>query len=171
MQLENLRIRQAGVDDISALYTLSEAMGHVQEVGFFERSLGNQDAGERLVFIAELDGRGVGYVMLSWCPKYGFYKSIGCPEIQALNVLPDFRKRGIASAMIKHCEELARARGMDDIGISVGLTPFYGAAQRLYFKLGYMPDGYGVTYDRKAVVHGEFRPVDDDLCLMLIKKL
>lgn len=171
MQLENLTIRQASVNDIAVLWAIAEGMKSEKEVGYFDRSLEYQDAGARLVFIARLDGEDAGYVMLSWVPKYGFYQSIDCPEIQDLNVLPDFRGRGIGSAMIAHCESIARKNGKAHIGISFGLSSSYGVAQKLYFKLGYIPDGYGVTYDRKAVVHGELRPVDDDLCLMLIKKL
>ena len=57
------------------------------------------------------------------------------------------------------------------MGLAVGLHRSYGAAQRLYARLGYMPDGYGVTYDREAVVPGDFRAVDDELCLMMVKTL
>ena len=37
--------------------------------------------------------------------------------------------------------------------------------------LGYVPDGSGATYDRLTVAGGEIRPVDDNLCLMMIKAL
>ena len=47
----------------------------------------------------------------------------------------------------------------------------FGAAQRLYCKLGYIPDGNGVTYDREAVRAGDMRAVDDLLCLMMVKAL
>ena len=57
------------------------------------------------------------------------------------------------------------------MGIGVGLYTSYGAAQRLYCKMGYVPDGNGVTYDRKLLAAGEFRPLDDQLCLMMIKDL
>jgi hypothetical protein len=51
----------------------------------------------------------------------------------------------------------------------VGLSADYGAAQRLYHKLGYEPDGNGVTYDRAPVTPGQKYPLDDDLALMLVK--
>lgn len=57
------------------------------------------------------------------------------------------------------------------MGIAFGLHSSYGAAQRLYIKLGYIPDGQGATYDRKQIAYGDFKPVDDDLCLMLMKAL
>ncbi len=171
MQMEKLKVVQANVDDIACLGEIAMAMKAVKNIDYFERAMEHQAAGERLVFMAEYDGQAVGYCMLSWNPKYGFYKAMGYPEIQDLNVLPAFRGKGIASTMIEVCEDLARKKDLSHIGISVGLTATYGPAQRLYFKLGYMPDGHGVTYDRKAVAFGEFRPVDNDLCLMLVKDL
>ena len=171
MQLENLSIRSAGVDDLEILKEIVSQMGGAKDEDYFELSLESQARGEREIFVAEIDGAAIGYCMLSWAPKYAFYKTMGYPEIQDLNVLPEFRRRGFARAMIAHCEDLARENGKDSMGISVGLTSDYGAAQRLYVSLGYVPDGYGVTYDRKPVKRAEFRPVDDDLCLMMIKDL
>jgi hypothetical protein len=73
--------------------------------------------------------------------------------------------------MIAHCEDLVRAKGHDQIGIAVGVHSAYGPAQRLYARLGYMPDGLGATYDRTPVEFAAFKPVDDQLCLMLVKDL
>ncbi|MEZ5813159.1 MAG: GNAT family N-acetyltransferase [Alphaproteobacteria bacterium] len=170
-QLENLIIRQAAREDLRILQKIAESMKSAKDIGYFELSFEYQDAGERFVFITEHEGRAAGYAMLSWTPKYGFYKVMGYPEIQDLNVLPEFRRKGIATAVITHCEDLARKNGQTHMGISVGLTASYGPAQRLYVKLGYIPDGHGVTYDRQSVTHGEIRPVDDDLCLMMVKDL
>jgi GNAT superfamily N-acetyltransferase len=145
--------------------------GQAKDVDYFERSFDYQDEGEREVLIAMLDGAPVGYCFLSWQPKYGFFKKLGLPEIQDLNVMPDFRRRGIARALIAHCENLARGRGLEHMGIGVGLDASYGPAQVLYVSLGYIPDGNGLTYDRKQVAAGEFRPVDGNLCLMMVKSL
>jgi GNAT superfamily N-acetyltransferase len=109
--------------------------------------------------------------MLNWQPQYQLYRRLDIPEIQDLNVLPAMRRNGVASAMIGFAEKLARENGRTQIGISFGPYPNYGPAQRLYIRLGYIPDGYGVTYDRVTVRPGESRPVDDSLCLMLVKDL
>ena len=85
--------------------------------------------------------------------------------------MPDQRRKGLATVLIKHCEEYARELGYSDIGISVALHSGFGPAQRLYVKLGYVPDGAGVTYDRELISPMEMRPIDDDLCLMLVKAL
>ena len=171
MQLENLEICQAEVDDIPRLHEMALRMKAGKAEDYFDKSMELQEQGERLVFIAVYEGRDAGYCMLSWAPKYGYYRAMGYPEIQDLNVLPDFREKGIATVMIKRCEGLAIEKGKKIMGISVGLVGSYGPAQRLYTKLGYVPDGHGVTYDRQTVSYGEIRPVDDDLCLMMVKDL
>lgn len=164
------RIRPASSGDANALYGLYGLIGHKPD-GYFERCLEEQEEGRRIVLIAEMDGEAAGYGMLNWEPQYALYKKLGIPEIQDLNVVPAFRRRGAATAMIHHCEALARERGCTQIGISVGLYAGYGPAQRLYVSLGYVPDGYGVTYDRQPVAPMEMRPVDDDLCLMMVRDL
>lgn len=112
-----------------------------------------------------------GYGFLNWQPKYSLYRRLDIPEIQNVHVLPDQRGKGIATQIILAAENLAKEEGRTQIGVSVGLHSDYGAAQRLYTKLGYMPDGNGITYDREAVRAGEIRPVDDELCLMMVKDL
>lgn len=162
---QNITIRKALFDDISAL----DLIKPVKEAGYFVRCLKEQDEGRRAIFMAALDGADVGYGMLNEKPRYQLFRRLGIPEIQDINVLPDARQKGVATALIAYCEGVARQRGCDQIGISVGLTKEYGPAQRLYVKQGYIPDGYGVTYNRESVSSGQIRPVDDDLCLMMVK--
>ena len=171
LQLETIKIRKAYADDLTALLTLSQELNLARDIGYFEQVLGSDDAKDQCVFLAERDDVPLGFVVLNWVPKYGYYKSLGCSEIQDLNVLPVYRNRGIGSILVKSAEAEAREKGHEQIGISVGLTASYGPAQRLYVHMGYVPDGYGVTYDRQAVTHGEFRSIDDDLCLMMVKGL
>lgn len=142
-----------------------------KDLDYFDLALEGQERGERLVFVAYYEDAPAGYCILSWSPKYAFFRKMGFPEVQDLNVLPAFRRKGIASAMIAHCEKLAQGRACEYMGIGVGLDSSYGPAQRLYIKLGYVPDGNGVTYDRMPIAKGEMRPVDDDLSLMMVKVL
>ena len=60
-----------------------------------------------------------------------------------MNVITQFQKQGIGTALIEEAENVAIQHGKGMMGIGVGLTPDYGAAQRLYPKLGYIPDGRG----------------------------
>ena len=169
--MESIKLRIISVDDIPKLWDMAIAMGAGKADGYFDRALEQQEVGRRAVFIAEYEGRMCGYCMLAWEPKYAFFRKLGIPEIQDLNVLPEFRRQGIGGCMIDHCENLAREKGCEYIGIGVGMDASYGAAQRLYVVRGYVPDGNGLTYDRKAIPKGEFRPIDDDISLMMIKDL
>ncbi len=169
--MENIQLRIATIDDIPKLWDLALGMGAAKSDGYFDRALEYQEEGSRLVFIASLERRDVGYCMLAWEPKYAFFRKMDIPEIQDLNVLPDFRRQGVGNFMIEHCENLARKKGMAYMGIGVGMDASYGAAQRLYIKRGYIPDGNGLTYDRKTIPHGAIHPVDDDMSLMLMKGL
>jgi GNAT superfamily N-acetyltransferase len=163
-----ISIRQANPNDLEALGFLAPTQ---KEAGYFERCLAEQADGKRLILIAVQDGAYVGYGMLNWSPQYTLYRKLGIPEIQDLNVISVARRSGVATTLVRYCEKLALDKGCSMMGISVGLTADYGAAQRLYIKLGYAPDGYGVTYDRLTVRHGELRPIDDNLALMLVRPL
>jgi GNAT superfamily N-acetyltransferase len=166
-----VQIRQMEWGDLKTLHDISLQLRQVKEPGYFERNFAEQEAGRRVIFIASMEGADAGFCILNWEPKYWLFKKQGIPETQDLNVLPAYRKRGIGTAMIRHCEELAKARGCTVMGISVGLDGSFGPAQVLYTKLGYIPDGQGVTYDRKPVSAGEFKAVDENLCLMMAKSL
>ena len=131
----------------------------------------NEDAQGRARYGAMLDGQQVGSVLMNWAPKYRPFAVQGLAEVQELFVEAEYRQRGIGRAMVEYCEDLARDQGHTQIGIGVGLTGDYGAAQRLYARMGYIPDGQGVTYDRETVAKGDVRPMDDDMSLMLLKTL
>jgi GNAT superfamily N-acetyltransferase len=159
-------IREAQEADLASLYDVYHNCGKA-DVGYFENCFSEGVT----VLMAFLDGRHVGIGILNWKPRYSLYKRLGIPEIQDLNVIPDARRNGVATFMIEWCEDAARAKGKDMVGIGVGLTRDYGPAQILYAKLGYIPDGFGVTYDRENVTPHETYRMDDDLSLMLVKSL
>lgn len=57
------------------------------------------------------------------------------------------------------------------IGIGVGMYKDYGAAQRIYCRRGYIPDGNGIIYNNQIIVPGSMVCVDDDLNLYFTKEL
>lgn len=161
-------------DDIACLYLLTRGAGHGTEAAYFERTLEEQEKGKRLLFVYPDPAGGripLGYVQYNREPQYAPFRRFGIPEIQDLFVSPDHRRGGIGGALIARCEDQARSEYHDEIGIGVGIIASYGNAQRLYVSKGYVPDGAGVTFDRQTLAAGELRPLDDRLCLMLIKKL
>lgn len=160
-----IELAEATRADIPRLEAIYQTIGQKSD-GYFDACF---DQG-RVIIMAVCDGADCGFGMLNFAPRYSLYKRLDYPEIQDLNVVPDFRNRGIATMMIAYCEDMARARGHEGMGISVGLYKEYGPAQRLYAKLGYMPDGFGITCDREPVNAGQTYRLDDDLCLMLVKE-
>jgi len=144
---------------------------------YFERCFERQALGELDIVLAWKDGVGhsgleeqaVGYALLNWQPKYALFKKCDIPEIQDLNVVSLHRRQGIGRSVIEFCERRASKNGFTQMGIGVGLDASFGAAQRLYIGMGYIPDGSGISYDRKQVAAGEFRPIDENLCLMMSK--
>jgi len=147
------------------------AQGHISEPDYFTTSFKEQQEDKRLVFLALVKGVIAGYVHYNRHPKYQPFRSLKIPEIQDLYVSPDFRRGGIGAALVGKCEDQARFERCSDIGIGVGVGCEFGSAQRLYVRLGYLPDGTGVVFDRAPVSAGEVRPVDDRLCLMVVKNL
>lgn len=169
---QKLKIREAALTDIPLLWEMIHHLGAAKDSGYFEYVLERQGKGDLTLWIAEEGGGApVGYGILNWQPKYPLYRKLDIPEVQDLNVLPAYRRQGYASEIIRHCEDLARVRGKTQMGLAVSVHGRFGPAQRLYFKLGYEPDGTGVTYDRAPVDFAAFKPVDDQLCLMLVKDI
>ena len=85
-----------------------------------------------------------GYLNVVWQVEYPPFRESGIPEIQDFNVLPRFRRKGIGSRLMESAERLAAERS-HIVGIGVGMTEDYGAAQRLYALRGYVPDGRGLA--------------------------
>jgi len=57
----------------------------------------------------------------------------------------------------------------DTVDSGVGLYADYGNAQKLYVKRGYIPDGFGLTYENKPVESGHQVRVDDELLIWMVK--
>lgn len=161
-------LRRATADDLPLLEKIAAEMKAHHEPHYFARCFNEQDRGARIIFIA---GDGTGYAQMIWSPAYAPFRRLDIPEIQDVNVVPGARRRGLGAALVARCEQEARAAGKTDIGIGVGLHASFGAAQRLYVRLGYMPDGGGIVYDEVTVPAGEMRPVDDLLSLKMTKSL
>lgn len=127
--------------------------------------------GVRLAVVAEVGGKAIGYATLKFNSEYTPFKEANIPEINDLGVALSDRNTGVGRTMIEFLEQAAKEKGCREIGIGFGLYNDYGPAQRLYVKMGYVPDGRGVMYNYQSVVPGKSYPVDDDLVLFFTKPL
>jgi GNAT superfamily N-acetyltransferase len=136
----------------------------------YRRYLDEQEAGTRAVFVAWWDGGFAGYLTVRWSSDYAPFRVAGVPEIVDLNVLPQCRRRRIASTLMDAAEGLIASRS-DTAGIGVGLYADYAAAHAMYLRRGCLPDGRGVAYRGANVGPGAPVRVDDDLALMMVRRL
>jgi GNAT superfamily N-acetyltransferase len=161
------RLTDADIPEIAAAFA---TLGWNKPASQYWNFLDQQTKNERMVLVARMDGVFSGYVTLLFESHHGEFEAIGAPEIADFNVLPSYRNRGIGSALMDAIEEAARSKN-SIVGIAVGLTADYGAAQRMYVKRGYIPTGAGLFADGKAPSYGEQVTVDDGLLLTFTKKL
>jgi GNAT superfamily N-acetyltransferase len=136
----------------------------------YQNYLKEQTKGIREVLVAEFENLFAGYVTVVWQSHYAPFKEKNIPEISDFNVLPKFRNRGVGAALMDAAEKLI-AEKSKFAGIGVGLTSDYGAAQRMYVKRGYIPDGLGVSQNGKTLKYGDKITIDDDLAVWLTKEL
>ena len=172
-------IPEAAIKSFSAseIPIIVDAFGRAnwpKPASIFETYLQEQLTGARLVWVAYVNDQFAGYVTLNWQSQYESFAAARIPEIMDLNVLPPFRKVGVGSMLLDIAEKEAAIKS-DVVDIGVGLyggpDGGYGAAQRLYIKRGYIPDGKGVTYNYQPSIPGNSYPLDDNLVLWFTKKL
>lgn len=105
-------------------------------------SLHRQQAGELLYLIAWEGERAVGQVSLFWRPSNDPVAALaGCPWVVDLLTHPEWRSRGVGTALLAACEAAVRARGEQRIGLAVALSNT--RAWALYGRLGYHDAGLG----------------------------
>jgi GNAT superfamily N-acetyltransferase len=172
LPIENtaIQIRPLEESDPPKIAASFKDMGWNKPEGQYRSYLCEQSAGTRTCFVATVEGEFAGYVTVNWKPAYSGFAERNIPEIQDLNVLTKYRRKGIASRLLDHAESEA-ARVSHVVGFGVGLHPGYNAAQRLYAKRGYVPDGRGLTYQNQFVEEGASVVLDDDLVMHFTKQL
>ena len=137
---------------------------------YLNRQLENQQAGNCMALIAFYDGEPAGYVFLYYRCKWGGLGNQGIPGIVDLHVYEAVRRKGIGSRLMDIAEKEASLYS-DRLYLDVCLNSDYGAAQVLYAKRGYIPDGKGVYYNQEVCpIDAECRN-DDELTLCLVKLL
>lgn len=161
-----MRLRSLTEEDPHALSAAFAAIEWSKPVQTFEAYLREQERGERWVRVAEIDGEVVGYVTVVWSAPDPVFRKEQIPEIMDLNVLPPYRNQGVGSILMAAAESEVSKR-TSRVGLRVGLHAGYGAAQRLYVKRGYVPDGSGAVREGRTVEEGAEVPLDDELTLRM----
>lgn len=123
----------------------------------------DQQAREGSTYLIAWDeGRPVGHAHVAWQRTH-----IGVPEIQDVFVLPEHRRRGIATRLTRAAEDEARRRGWDRISLSVSAEG-NESARRLYDSLGYLDAGVApVRVLGTIMLRGRAVEVDDSLAYLV----
>ena len=130
-----------------------------------------QAEGKCAALTAVYQGNPAGAVYVYLAANEGPFKGKGWPIIVDFNVLKKYQRKGIGGRLMDAAEQVA-SRYADTVCLGVGMSREYGAAQRMYAKRGYIPDGSGLWYrDQQCVQYETVCTVDDDLVLYLSKKL
>lgn len=127
-----------------------------------------QESGEREVLVAEIDGAVAGYITILPSAKHGPFAEV-YPELSDFNVFEPFRNQGVGNQLLEEAEKRVKLVSIK-VSLGVGLHSGYGAAQRLYIKRGYIPDGTGVWYRNQPLEMNATSQNNDDLVLYLSKE-
>lgn len=165
-----MEIRLMKKEDISKIANAFLKQGWDDRHEVLERYWLDQQNEIRYVFVAELEEEIAGYVTVIKKAKHGPFQESELPEIADFNVFEQYRKKGIGNSLLDAAENKA-VQFSSIITLGVGLHPGYGAAQRIYVKRGYLPDGSGVWFENRNIESGEACMNNDDLCLYLSKSL
>jgi GNAT superfamily N-acetyltransferase len=161
-------VRDAGPEDVDHL--ARDFADWPKPRSLFEEYLDDAAAGKFDFLLGQVDGRIAGFALIEWESTYPPFAAAGIPEIFDLNVLPAYRRGGVARGLMDEAEARILRRS-PTAGLRVGLYEDYGPAQRMYVLRGYVPDAAGVTVDGVRPVPGSTIVLDDDPVLALTKSL
>lgn len=167
---DDLVIRDMEKGDAEIFYATYLSYGWHPSLDTYTGYYKEQQAGKRKVLIAVYQREVAGICTLVLQPEEGPFGNKGIPEIVDLTVFFDRHNLGIGSKLLDIAENEA-SKLSDTVYLAVGLHSGYGAAQRIYVKRGYIPDGSGVWYKDKQLE--QYAPCcnDDELLLFLSKQL
>jgi ribosomal protein S18 acetylase RimI-like enzyme len=163
-----MEIRRLSADDPAVMHFAFLQQGWDKPQSQFEHYLSEQSKGEKEGLLAWVDVHFAGYLLISWKSWYPPFEHAHIPEIVDLNVLKIFQRKRIASRLMDEAEKRIFAHHRR-VGITVGLTSDYGAAQKLYVSRGYVPDGQGISQNEIFISKNQNVIANDDLVLALTK--
>jgi ribosomal-protein-alanine N-acetyltransferase len=134
-----LAIEEASFDDpwTANMFKSELSVTNCEVLGAFDVATNADEAGGANVFDVS-DGQMQGFISLAWVIDEG--------EIRNIAVLPELRRRGIASLLLNAAEERAREIGVTTLYLEVRESNV--AAIRLYEERGYAAVGHRRGYYR-----------------------
>jgi len=143
--MKKLMIRQIKESDLDIMdYTFKSEFGRTHADDLHDQELSNLS-----FFVAWQNGNPVGHALVRWLgPREEIVRKDypDCPEIYRLRVLKEFRSQGIATAIIKQCENEAVNRRYLLIGL--GTHSCITSKGNLYTRLGYELSRVGIYTDK-----------------------
>jgi GNAT superfamily N-acetyltransferase len=143
-----VRIRPATIDDLDIVCDFNARLAWESEAKRLDASLLRPgvrslltDPGKGRYFVAEIDGRIVGQLALTY--EWSDWRNGWFWWIQSVYVHPDHRRKGIFTQLCQYLEERAIAE-KDVIGIRLYVEAENDAAHATYERLGLAKTTYGV---------------------------
>ncbi|MGP3786794.1 GNAT family N-acetyltransferase [Paenibacillus sp. 1A_MP2] len=118
----SIHIRLLNESDPVVISQAFQEQGWAKSAEQYIQYLAEQQNGERVTLVAELNGVFAGYVNVLWNSCYPSFREQGIPEINDFNVLIKYQRQGIGSRLMDRAEEVVRER-TDTAGIGVGCSP------------------------------------------------
>jgi GNAT superfamily N-acetyltransferase len=163
-----IAIRELIEADCNLISAAFSQQGWNKPVAQYQKYWWESLLGRRTVLVAEYDQDFAGYVTIVWESDYPPFREAQIPEIVDFNVLINYQRHGVGTALMDEAERRIAQRS-NKVGIGVGLMTDYGNAQILYAKRGYLPDGRGIFGHGRWLAYGEQITIDDDVALYLTK--
>ena len=99
------------------------------------------DTGKGRYWVAEIDGKIVGQIMITW--EWSDWRNGSMWWIQSVYVVPEYRRQGVFAGLYRHVESLARA-SEESCGLRLYVEKDNERAQQTYLALGMNLPGYQV---------------------------
>lgn len=128
-----MHVRLANAEDVDFLFELNESFngpGLTTKEHIADSIKGND---REIVFVASVDGRVVGFCCVQVYRSMCYSVSYG--EIAELFVREEYRRRGVATALVSFAEDYLKARNVASCRVLTGEGN--KAAQAFYERLGY----------------------------------
>jgi hypothetical protein len=172
LEQQNIDIISLERSALDQLIQLScQTMAKEKAVAQWNAFYAQHESGERFVAVIKKDTRIVGYGSLLAESSYQFFIEHDVFEIADVWIAKPERQQGLATLLISYFESIAHDEQATHIGMGIPLYAAYGPAHCLAVRLGYLPDGQGMTYQGVPVAPNKQYMINNDLRLWFVKEL